>query len=41
MSPPLEKCSPSARSTITRTAGFIDVERFEHEAQLVALGPWR
>jgi hypothetical protein len=35
MLPPEEKCSPAARSTITRTCLF--VERLEHEAKLIAL----
>jgi hypothetical protein len=37
MSPPLEKCSPCARSTITRTAGFSSSDS-NNQPQLVALG---
>ncbi len=36
MLPPEEKCSPAARSTITRTSRIL-VERLEHEAKLIAL----
>ena len=36
MSPPLEKCFPSPRSTMIRTPG-VAVQRLEHRAELVAL----
>src|ERR1700756_2860998 len=37
ISPPLEKCSPAARSTTTCMPG-ISIERLEHRAQFLALG---
>ena len=36
MLPPLEKCSPIARSTMMRTRGVV-VEALEHQPELVAL----